>query len=160
MAKSVTGHIECKAPEERQRTLMRKRNWQQRWQPPRVQSICGLTEAKAYTDEEGFTAVRPEKTAKLIDCGPALKTSMLDCCPVLTVKSGAFECLQDEEEDDEEEQVPGFQSQASLYEEKNECRRSTPRKKGRTQSCRRSQRRAAGVRKAAGNPEDDTQRCR
>ena len=70
------------------------------------------------TDEEGFTAVRPEKAAKPTDCRPALETSMLDCRPALTVKSGAFERLQEEEEDDEEEQVPGFQSQASLYEGK------------------------------------------
>ena len=43
---------------------------------------------------------------------------MSDRCPVLTVKSGAFERLQEEEEEDEEEQMSGFQSQASLYEEK------------------------------------------
>ena len=60
----------------------------------------------------------PEEAAKPSDGGPALNASMLDCRPALTVKSGAFECLQEEDEDDEEEEVPGFQSQASMYEEK------------------------------------------
>ena len=36
---------------------------------------------------------------------------------MLRVNGGAFECLQ-KEEDEEEEDVPGFQSQANMYEEK------------------------------------------
>ena len=93
-------------------------NWQQRWQPNGVRSICGLTEAKAKTDEEGFTEVKPEKTAKPTSRAPAPKTSMSDCRPVLMAKSEAFERLQEERDNVEEEQPFEFQSEESLYEEK------------------------------------------
>ena len=90
-----------------------------------MRSISGLTEPKAKTDkEEGFTDVKPEKSANMVEMGgggsfafSSLASSVLDCRPVLKVSGGAFERLQEDEEDEEEE-APGFQSQASMYEEK------------------------------------------
>ena len=46
---------------------------------------------------------------------------MSDSCPVLTAKGSAFECLQ--EEDDEEEKASVFQSEKSLYGEKERVQR-------------------------------------
>ena len=119
MAKRPTEHTSAKnLPKKGKGKGYGRQSWQQGWQQIGVRSICGLTEAKAKTDEEGFTAVRTEKTVKPADCRPALETSLLDCRPAVKVNSGSFERLQEEDEDDEEEEVPGFQCQASIFEEK------------------------------------------
>lgn len=88
-----------------------KGGWQPRWQPSDgVRSICGLKETQAKTDEEGFTDVKTEKTAKSISRDPAPKASMSDNCPALTAKIGAFERLQEEDDETEEEQAFVFQT--------------------------------------------------
>ena len=110
------GHraYECKNPTKKGKGEGKgygQEDWRQRWQPGGVRSICGLTEAKTKTDEEGFAEAKPEKAAKTIRRTPARKTSMSDCRPVLTAKSGAFECLQEERDDAEEEQPLVFHSE-------------------------------------------------
>ena len=69
------GHrpYECKTtPEKGKGKGCGKENWQQEWQNG-VHSICRLTEAKAKHDEEGFTAVKPEKAAKATESSLAPK---------------------------------------------------------------------------------------
>ena len=48
---------------------------------------------------------------------------MSDSCPALTGKSGAFECLREENDEAEEEQAFAFQSEESLYKEKERMQR-------------------------------------
>ena len=85
--------------------------------------ICALKEATANTGEEGFAGVKPEKAVRSISGDPAPKASMSDSCPALKVKSGAFECLQEDEVEAEEGQTFVFQSEKSLYEEKERMQR-------------------------------------
>lgn len=71
-----------------------------------IHFICGLKEAENNADGEGAAA------------SSRGTTEVLARRSVPEVSGGSFALLQEEDEEDDDEEVPGFQSQASLYEEK------------------------------------------